>query len=161
MRRADREITSRDDIDCILEHEATGHLGLVDPKEGPYVLPFNFFYDRKRARIYVHCAADGRKLDIIRKDPRACFEVCSVGLDTEAEDQRCPEWWKSVIAFGTIAFVEDPKEKLEVLNGLIAKYGRSHQPATEEQAKKTTVLAIDITEVTGKAYNDRKDTKKK
>jgi nitroimidazol reductase NimA-like FMN-containing flavoprotein (pyridoxamine 5'-phosphate oxidase superfamily) len=161
MRRSDRAITGRDDIDSILEREPTGHLGLVDPDEGPYVLPFNFFYDRAKARIYVHCASEGRKLDIIGKDPRACFEVCEVGLDTGADDQRCPERWKSVVAIGTIAFVEDPKEKLDVLNGLIAKYGRSHKPATEEQAKKTTILAIDISKVTGKTYEDRKDAKKK
>jgi nitroimidazol reductase NimA-like FMN-containing flavoprotein (pyridoxamine 5'-phosphate oxidase superfamily) len=156
MRKKEREIKDRTEIDALLERIETGHLGFCDGDQ-PYVLPFNYTYNRSKGTIYIHCADEGRKIDIINENPKVCFEVEEVGVDEDAVDQRCPEWWKSVVAFGTIKFVEDIQVKLKALNDLIKKYGRSHKPATVGQAEKTTILVIEIQEVTGKFMGPTKD----
>jgi nitroimidazol reductase NimA-like FMN-containing flavoprotein (pyridoxamine 5'-phosphate oxidase superfamily) len=159
VRKFDREITNRSEIDDLLERIDTGHLGMCEDSK-PYVIPFNYFYDRSEGKIYIHCADEGHKIDIIKKNPEVCFEVAEVGVDENAVDQRCPEWWKSVVAFGTISFIEDIPKKLHALNGLIEKYGRSHKPATVGQAEMTTVLVIEIEEVTGKSMGPEEEFRK-
>lgn len=39
----------------------------------PYLLPFNYGY--RKGIIYIHSATEGRKIDVLRKNPGVSFEV--------------------------------------------------------------------------------------
>ena len=41
----------------------------------PYVLPFNHVW--LDGRIYIHCALEGRKIDVLRRDGRVGFSTCA------------------------------------------------------------------------------------
>jgi nitroimidazol reductase NimA-like FMN-containing flavoprotein (pyridoxamine 5'-phosphate oxidase superfamily) len=73
MRRADRLVTDRAAIDEVLRRADVLHLAMTGA-EGPYVVPVNFGYDGEH--IWIHCAEEGRKLDLLAADPRVCFEAC-------------------------------------------------------------------------------------
>ena len=75
MRRTDRKISRTDEIESIIKKADVCRIALVDGNR-PYIIPMNFGYEKsKPSKIYFHCASDGRKLDLIRKNNNACFEM--------------------------------------------------------------------------------------
>ena len=102
MRRTEKEIKDRAEIDSIIRRSQVVRLGLSD-NGLPYIVPLSFGYDGEA--IYVHCAKQGRKLDIIRKNNIVCFEFDIVLGVVEAEPA-C-SWgmkYQSVIGTGTAQF---------------------------------------------------------
>lgn len=83
MRKSDREITDRSAIDEIIRRCRACRLGLSDEGQ-PYVVPLNFGYDGHA--LYFHGAMEGRKIDVIRKNSRVCFEFDIVIDMVEAEE---------------------------------------------------------------------------
>ena len=74
MRRKDKEITDKNEIEDILTTVMVGRLGTCS-NGIPYITPVNFTYDRETSKIFLHCANEGRKLENIRVNPNVCFEV--------------------------------------------------------------------------------------
>lgn len=71
MRRSEKEITDKTQIDSIIFRSKVYRLGLSDEGQ-PYIVPLCFSYDGKA--LYFHCAKEGRKIDILRKNSNVCFE---------------------------------------------------------------------------------------
>jgi nitroimidazol reductase NimA-like FMN-containing flavoprotein (pyridoxamine 5'-phosphate oxidase superfamily) len=69
----------------------------------PYLVPLAYGYDGES--IYAH-SGPGRKLDLMRAEPRVTFEVDAA----EASDR-----WRSVIADGTFAEIRDAEERQRAL----------------------------------------------
>ena len=81
-----------------LSEERLGQLGCI--KDGfPYVVPVNYiFHD---GNLYFH-SLPGEKIDALRKNPNACFQV-----HKSLDDYR----WHSVIAFGQYEEITDSSER--------------------------------------------------
>jgi hypothetical protein len=108
MRRTEKEI-GRAEIDSIIRRSQVCRLGLSD-QGAPYVVPLCFGYDGQA--LYFHCAKEGRKLDILRRNERVCFEFDIVEGMVETE-QACG-WtirYQSVIGFGRASVVETAADK--------------------------------------------------
>jgi nitroimidazol reductase NimA-like FMN-containing flavoprotein (pyridoxamine 5'-phosphate oxidase superfamily) len=151
LRRADREITDQAAIEAILHRAGVGRLGLaVD--NAPYIVPLNYVYHQEA--IYFHCADEGRKIDMLRVNPRVCFEV-DEHYGTVRSNKPAPHstHYASVIVFGQARIVDDPQQKFEVLQALLDKYapGRHYRPLRLNEAQKVTVVEISIEAMTGKA----------
>jgi len=74
----------------------------------PYLVPLAYGYDGES--VYAH-SGPGRKLDLMRAEPRVTFEVD----EAEASDR-----WRSVIAEGTFEEITDQRQRdaaLEVIYG--------------------------------------------
>jgi hypothetical protein len=72
MRRRDKEIKDPKILESILRKAAVCRLGLSE-KNTPYIVPLNFGY---RANcLYFHPAGEGRKINILKKNNRVCFEA--------------------------------------------------------------------------------------
>lgn len=76
MRRTDREIKNPDDIFSVIENCQTVHVAMVDDGK-PYVVALNFGFDRRGDSLilYLHSAYEGRKMDILRKNPSVSFQM--------------------------------------------------------------------------------------
>ncbi|HOP08272.1 MAG TPA: pyridoxamine 5'-phosphate oxidase family protein, partial [candidate division Zixibacteria bacterium] len=152
MRRKDREITNPTVIAEIIRKAEVCHIGLCDEGE-PYVLPVNFGY-RDRI-IYIHCAHEGRKLDIIRRNPRVCAVF---DIDHElVRGEEAVKWsWKyrSVIAFGTAEILadDDLTGKTEALDILMSQYSDKSWTYPEKTLLRTGIIRITIDRMTGKAH---------
>ena len=72
--RRELQITDINEIKEILDKGTVLHLGLVDGDE-PYVVPMNYGYTLVDGKltIYLHGATAGRKLDIMRVNPKIFF----------------------------------------------------------------------------------------
>jgi uncharacterized protein len=71
MRRTDKEIKNKDEILAIIKKATIMRLAMSD-KDSPYLVPLNFGY--RDESLFFHCAKEGSKLDIIRQNPKVCFE---------------------------------------------------------------------------------------
>jgi hypothetical protein len=149
MRRKDKEIRDRGQMLEIIEKSLVCRLGLCQDNV-PYVVPLNFGY--RDGCLYFHSARQGRKMDMIRANPRVCFEI---DTDTEPIPSNQPCDWgmkfASVIGFGTAAVLEDPEEKRRGLDAILERYSsRPVQPYPESALEHTAVIRVQVEEMTGK-----------
>jgi nitroimidazol reductase NimA-like FMN-containing flavoprotein (pyridoxamine 5'-phosphate oxidase superfamily) len=148
MRRNEKEITDRAEIDSIIRRSQVCRLGLSDNGQ-PYVVPLCFGYDGNA--LYFHCAKEGRKLDILRRNSKVCFEFDVVAGLVEA-NQGC-DWsigYQSVIGFGAAQVIEDVAQKRTALTHLMAQYSRQSFVFPPETLTRTVVVKIEIDSLTGK-----------
>ena len=121
MRRADREVTDVDGMIDIIDHCKVCHIALMDG-EWPYIVAMNFAYSYENDQlvIYLHSAKEGKKLDLIRKNPEVGFEMDGRHELMEG-DKACQYsyYFASVIGKGKAVIVEDPEEKLCALEKLM------------------------------------------
>jgi nitroimidazol reductase NimA-like FMN-containing flavoprotein (pyridoxamine 5'-phosphate oxidase superfamily) len=150
LRRDDREITDEVALEAILQRAGVGRLGLA-VNNIPYVVPLNYVYHN--GAIYFHCAGEGRKIDMLKANPRICFEV-DEHYGTVPSNKPTPHstHYASVIVFGQAYIVDDLQQKFEALQALLDKYapGRHYRPLRLNEARTVTVVKISIEAMTGK-----------
>lgn len=157
MRRNDREIKERNEIIKVMEKCDVCRLALND--EGyPYIVPMNFGMNDEDGKLtlYFHCANDGKKLDLIRKDGRASFEMdCEHRLLTNYDEMNCTMEYESVIGRGEIKILGE-EEKMNALRILMKHYHHENFPINEKIFPITTVFSLTVSEITGKRRIKRK-----
>jgi nitroimidazol reductase NimA-like FMN-containing flavoprotein (pyridoxamine 5'-phosphate oxidase superfamily) len=149
VRRKEMEIKDPKILESILRRAAVCRLGLSE-NNTPYVVPLNFGY---RANcLYFHSAREGRKINIIHKNNRVCFEV-----EFEAEliqAEKACDWgmkYISLIGFGKAYLVENSEEKREALNIILEHYsGRRSFDYSEKDLKRVVIIKVKIGSMTGK-----------
>lgn len=102
MRRTDRQVKDFSEICAILDKCQVMRLGLCDGQR-PYVVPVNFGYEVRQGQIwlYFHCANQGRKLDMLKRNPSVCFEMdCEHDLVLDPTPCACGYRFASVIGEG-------------------------------------------------------------
>ncbi|MDR1932637.1 MAG: pyridoxamine 5'-phosphate oxidase family protein [Spirochaetales bacterium] len=123
MRRKDREIESPEEKLRILDGCTVCRLAMADNNE-PYIVPLNFGYTYKDEvlTLYFHSAREGKKIDIMKKNARVCFEMDGGHSLVEA-DTACGYGYayESVTGSGSVVFIEDPAEKAFGLNMLMKR----------------------------------------
>ena len=149
MRRNDKEIRERSEMEAIIRAAHICHLAMVDDGE-PYVVPLNFGFTGNT--LYFHCAGAGRKLDILSRNNRVCA-LFDIDHELVRGEQAC-NWgmrYRSVICFGTAARVEEQEEKRRALTAIMQQYGGTGEWTFPDTAlTATTVFAVTIEQMTGK-----------
>ena len=121
MRRKDREITNPDLIREYMHQCEICRLGFNDDGE-VYIVPLNFGIVEEDARytFYFHGAKEGRKIDLIRKNPAVGFEMdCHYKLVTGEAGHDCTARFRSIIGSGRMEIVENEDEKIKGLQALM------------------------------------------
>ena len=98
----------------------------------PYLVPLAYGYDGNA--VYAH-SGPGRKLDLMRAEPRVTFEV---------DEAEAPDHWRSVIAEGTFEEIDDSRQRdaaLEVIYGA---------DAVPDLGSQTVVFRIRLTSRSGR-----------
>ncbi len=115
MRRHDKEIVPREEIDAVIHAADVCRLGFAIENE-PYVVPISFGYDG--AALFIHTAGRGRKIDCIDRNNRICFELeANVQIKTD-ETEAC-KWtfeFESVIGRSASDFDAEETFSLAELN---------------------------------------------
>ena len=148
IRRQDRKIGDEEAI-SILAGGEFGVLSMCAADGEPYAVPINYVLCGKN--IYIHCAAEGTKLDCIRCNNRVSF--CVVGR-TEVLPSKFSIKYESAIAYGT-AVEAAGEEKRDALMKIVEKYSPAYVSEGIQYINKsidrTAVIKILIDTVTGKA----------
>jgi len=142
----------RDDpwIKEFLHRSPIGHVATVSGGQ-PFVTPTNFWYDEPRQRIIFHSNVTGRLRSNLEHHPQVCFETSEYGrfLPSNAALEFSIQY-RSVMVFGKVMLLIDPREQKQVLAALISKYfpgmraGHEYRPILEKELERTSVYAIQI-----------------
>ena len=149
MRRSDKEIADQAQIDAIIAKAQFCRLAMCDG-DRPYVVSMCFGRDGNA--LYMHCAPEGRKLDVLRRNPNVCFETA---VDTEiVEAAEACNWsfrYRSVIGEGVAAIVHDLEGKRAALAVIMNQYSNTTYEFPQDVVDRLVVIRVDITAMTGKA----------
>ena len=123
MTRREREITDINKIIEILDKSKIAHIGMVDGDE-PYVVPMNYGYAFEDGKlvIYLHGARRGRKLDVMRANPKVFFEMeCDIEPFEGDIARRYGITYASVMGKGLAEIIEDDNEEKKKALSLLMK----------------------------------------
>ncbi|MGN0803446.1 MAG: pyridoxamine 5'-phosphate oxidase family protein [Candidatus Faecivicinus sp.] len=150
MRRKDREVAFPGEMLQIMEKCDVCYVSFMG-EEYPYTVPMNFGMeaDGENVKLYFHCAQEGKKLELMRRNPKVSFAM-SCGHLFEGSGAGSTMRYASVCGNGRMTAVE-ADEKLRGLNAILGHYG---QRPLEELPQKTLdavcVLRLEVHELTGK-----------
>ena len=132
----DRFRADRDFIDGVLN----------DGDGAPYAFPVNFVL--LGDALYIHTAFTGKKMDLIRKNPRVGF---SAYVDVRIIREKATTTFRSVCGTGTAAIVEDKEEKRTALDAITVRYkSLCPRPAPDSMINRVAIIRIDIDSLMGK-----------
>ncbi len=149
MRKKDKEITDRGEIEKIISSNKICRIALSD-NNSPYIVPMNYGY--KENKIFLHTGKTGKKIDIIKKNNKVCFEITDSAEITQAE-RACDfsTKYRCVIGFGTIKIVDDLNKKKEALQIIMNQHtNKNDWQFPDKIVSKTMILKIEIESITGK-----------
>lgn len=153
MTRRERQVTDIDEIREILDKSQVVHLGLVDGDE-PYVVPMNYGYtmdEDGKLCLYLHGATQGRKLDVMRKNPKVFFSMeCDVEPFSGDVACRYGMAYRSLMGRGTAVFLEEPQDKIQAMIQLMKTQTGGDFTFDEKLVKVVSVIRIDVAEYTAK-----------
>ena len=152
MTKRERQITDEAQIMQILDTGKVLHLGLAVDNE-PYVVPMNYGYTKEDGKLvmYLHSAVRGKKLDMIRANPRVFFEIdcdltpfegelpCQYGLS-----------YSSVMGKGIARIVEDVEEKKKAMSILMKTQTDKDFTFEDRLVSIVAVIRIDVESYTAK-----------
>lgn len=153
MRRADREIVDRRELEAVLRGQRYMAVAMCRNSE-PYIVTLSYGYSPEENALYFHCAREGLKLDFLRENPTVCATVVE---DLGYHAGKCSHAYRSVVVRGQMQVLTDRADKAHGLRVLLV-----HQEADPDDVGQrllpddgaydgVTVLRLTITELTGKA----------
>jgi hypothetical protein len=152
MRRKDKVIEDPSEMKRVLLSQK--HVTLALCKDGePYLVTMNHGYDEGQNCLYFHCADKGKKLDVLRANPRVWGQALE---DLGYRDGLCDHGYRTVQFEGTAEFVTDMDEKRHALEVMIDQLepdpgpvkARTLEPA---RIKAVGILRVRLVAMTGKA----------
>ena len=141
-----------EEILSILDKAKVLHLGLVDGDE-PYVVPMNYGYTMEEGKmtVYLHGALVGRKLDVMRVNPKVFFEMdCDIVPFEGKTACNYGITYASVMGRGKAVIVEDTAEKIKGLQVLMKTQTGRDFDITDKMANIVSVIRIDVSDFTAK-----------
>lgn len=152
MTKRELQVTDPHQIHDILNKAKVLHLGLCVDNE-PYVVPMNYGYimEGETLVLYLHSAVQGKKLDMIRANPRVFFELDCDRMPFEGE-KPCQYGlvYSSIMGRGTACIVEDVEEKIRAMTMLMKTQTGKDFSFNDRLVSIVSVIRIDVTEYTAK-----------
>ena len=152
LTKRELQITDPQQIKHILDTAKVLHLGLAVDNE-PYVVPMNYGYVMEDGQpvLYLHSAVRGKKLDMIRSNPKVFF---SIDCDRMPFEGRVPCQYglvySSIMGRGTARIVEDVEEKKQAMSILMKTQTDKDFTFEDRLVTIVAVIRIDVAEYTAK-----------
>ncbi|MDM8533705.1 pyridoxamine 5'-phosphate oxidase family protein [Clostridiaceae bacterium HSG29] len=149
MRRKEKKIHSLVNLEKIINEAQVLRVGM-SVNDIPYIVPLNFGY--KDNVFYFHCAKEGKKIDIIRKNNKVAFEM-DIDNELVKNEVSCKFTvnYRSIIGTGIATIIDDKKEKIEGLNIIMKHYSNMDEFKYVDRAiDMIYVVKIEVIEMVGK-----------
>lgn len=151
MRRKDREVTQTEEILDIIQKCDVCRVAFFD-EAFPYIVPLNFgvTLENDVFTFYFHGAAEGKKLELLKKNNAVAFELdCSHKL---LEGQKGCDYtmaYESVCGTGFLEILPE-NEKIQSLSTIMKQYTDKEVSFSPEVLKRTAVLKLNVKQITAK-----------
>lgn len=151
IRRKEKAITEREEILRIIEQAKFVTIAMCRGSE-PYLVTLSHGLDRDRSCIYFHCAAEGKKIDILKDNNLVWGQAL---IDEGYVQGACDHLYATAQFKGRVTFVEDYDEKKQALNVMVKALEDDPTIVIEEQIirdsiTKVSIGRIDIEDISGK-----------
>lgn len=155
MRRKDREVTDTIRIADIISRCTCCRIGFHDDGE-VYIVPLNFGYEARDNTyvFYFHGAREGRKIDLIQKNPHVGFEMDTNYALNEA-DMACGHSarFQSIIGNGIVSMVSELEKKKLGLSLLMEhNTGKREWDFDEKMLNAVAVFKLVVTKMSCKEH---------
>jgi len=155
IRRKEKAIESKDDIIAILKRAKYITIAMSINDE-PYLVTLSHGYDDKNYCIYFHCAQEGKKIDILKKNNIVWGQALD---DLGYVEGACDHLYATTQFRGRVVFIDDLDEKKHALRIMIQALESDPEKVTQEQVtekslKRVNIGRIDIEYMTGKKSKD-------
>jgi hypothetical protein len=151
MRKKNKEILDPNIIEAILSKNNIVRIAMIDGNE-PYIVPLNYGY--KDNALYIHCAKEGRKIDILKNNPRVCFEI-EGKTELKTRPKAC-DWtlkFESLIGYSNVEILEDRDEKIAGLDILMKQFDGPQNEYSSKHVDAIVILKMTIESICGKQSN--------
>jgi nitroimidazol reductase NimA-like FMN-containing flavoprotein (pyridoxamine 5'-phosphate oxidase superfamily) len=140
IRRKEKEIKNKDEMIAILESVKFVTVAMSADNE-PYIATLSHGYDRKKNCIYFHCAKEGKKIDILRKNNVVWGQAFE---DHGYADGSCDHLYATTQFRGRVTFINDAKEKTHALSVMIFQLESDPQKVMDEQVRAKSIERVNI-----------------
>ena len=148
MRRHAQQLPEAE-TERILQTATSGVLALLGDEEYPYAVPMSYVYTH--GTLYFHSAAEGHKVDAVKRHPKASF--CVIARD-DVHPSTLTTHFQSVIVFGRVRIVEDEQEKRAAIEAIAARYAPAFidkgRAEIADSWNRMHLIALDVQHITGK-----------
>ena len=150
--KREQRITDQEQILELLDAGKVLHLGLCADNE-PYVIPMNYGYtmEDEKLVLYLHSAVRGKKLEMIRANPKVYFEFAT-DLQPFGSGKPCQHGlaYSAVLGKGTASIVEDVEQKKQAMTILMKTQTGKDFEFNDELVSIVAVIRIDVQEYAAK-----------
>lgn len=158
MRRNDRQITDPKMIAQILSEGHTCYLSLLG-EEYPYTVPlsYGYAYEEGELTLYFHSAPEGKKLELLRQNPKVSFCIAiEDGLTTGPTACNYSYAYRSIMGIGEISILTQPQEIAKALDVLMRHHDQEVALTyPHSMLLRTAGLKLRVKELSAKANHQR------
>lgn len=132
----------------IISRSTVCRLAMTDG-DRPYLVPLCFGY--RNGSLFFHSALQGRKVDILKRNPNVCFAF-DIDQEVTAAERACG-WsmrYRSVVGFGKARMVEEEDDKRKALEIIMENYSAGKHSFDDSEVSSVLIIRVDIEEMTGK-----------
>lgn len=155
MRRKDRQ-QDEEFIKKML-HESPYCSIATSVADQPFINMNTFYYNEEDQAIYLHTGPEGRFKYNVEQNNKVCFTVSKMGrlLPADIAMEFSVEF-ESVVVFGEISIIDEPRKAKIELQNLLDKYfthlkaDEDYRSTSVDELKRTNVYQIKIEKWTGK-----------
>jgi len=140
IRRKEKEINDNREILRIIREAKYVTIAMTDV-DGPYLVTLTHAYHEGKNAIYFHCAHEGRKVDILKRDNRVWGQAL---IDKGYVQASCDHLYETAQFKGRVTFVTDPDEKRLALETMIRKNEAKPEPVVKDQIDDESVGHVNI-----------------
>ena len=150
MTGTDREITEIAEIEKLLKTAQVCRIALMNG-EYPYVIPMCFGYklEGRHLVLYFHTSPKGQKLDLIKKNNTAGFEIDHLsGIITNETDCGVTALYECMTGTGSMEIINGI-EKITGLTSILSKYD---EKKTEHKFSEQVLNSIVLLKLTADSF---------
>ena len=155
VRRKEREITDPDEMRRVLMKTKYVSVALCMENE-PYLVALSHGYDPTRNCLYFHCATEGKKITIMKANPKVWGQAVLNFIVFED----CRYDYTSVDFHGKVSIITDLNEKRHAMEVIVRQVSlnpeRKIAKINPERLDKITMGRIDISYMSGKKHQSQK-----
>ncbi len=140
MRRKDKEIKDRSEMIAIIEQAKYITIAMSRDNE-PYLVTLSHGYDRAKHCFYFHCADEGKKIDILKKNSLVWGQAL---IDRGYAQNVCDHLFATTHFKGKVIFVENEQEKMHALEVMINALEENPREVMKTQIGKDSVARVQI-----------------
>ena len=152
MRRTEREIKDHNLLEQLLKNANTCRLAIHDAPY-PYIVALNYGYENNS--LYIHCAKEGKKIDLLKQNNKVGFQI-EIGSEIVKHDESC-QWttkYRSLVGSATVEIIDEHSEKVKGLDIIMKHSGKHDNSYNSKAVEKVLILKVSIQEITGKQAGD-------